>query len=254
MLFSRPTPWTPTAVEETLESCIDRMGHSDTSLLRQQYCSLLKKSNIAYTRWRQIPSTLTVDVKKQYRRTSATLHRVHGCITQSLGAASEKDFILERAGFWPRASPRDILNMLTLSQISLLSKSWKAVLIEYAEGITMVQRATRISQLTRPEYQAEHLRELSNPGRVGWDGVSHPDWLLIELESNLLIRQVQAEIASEMLAPSSGKNAVVQLNMGEGKSSVRESLIPCIVANLADRSSSPLSLRRLQIVRESFAW
>jgi hypothetical protein len=86
----------------------------------------------------------------------------------------------------------------------------------------MVQRAIRISRLTTPEYRAELERELGNTGRVGWGAMSHPDWLLIELESNLLVRQVQAEIASEMLAPSSGKNAVVQLNMGEGKSSVRK--------------------------------
>jgi len=254
MLFSRPTPRTPTPVEELLESCFDRVDHTGTSPLRQQYRSLLEKSNIAYTKRRQIPSTLTVDVEEEYRRTSARLHRVQGCITEALGAASEKDFILERAGLWPRASPRDILNKLSLSQRSLLSKSWKAAFIEYAEGVTMVQRAIRISRLTRPKYRAELERELGNSGRVRWDGVSHPDWLLIELESNLLIRQVQAEIASEMLAPSSGKNAVVQLNMGEGKSSVRESLIPCVVANLAGRSSSPLSLQRLQIVRKSFAW
>ena len=85
----------------------------------------------------------------------------------------------------------------------------------------MVQRAIRISRLTTPEYRAELERELSNSGRIGWDAMSHPDWLLIELESNILVRQVQADIASEMLAPSSGENAVVQLNMGEGKSSVR---------------------------------
>jgi len=253
MLFSRPTPSTPTPIEELLEICFDRMDHSGTSPLRQQYRSLLENSNIAYTKWRQMPSTLTVDVEEEYRCTSATLHRVQGCITESLGAASEKDFILEGAGLWPRASPRDILNKLTLSQRSLLSKSWKEALIGYAEGITMVQRAIRISRLRKPECRAELERELSNSGRVGWDAVSHPDWLLIELESNLLIRQVQAEIASEMLAPSKGKNAVVQLNMGEGKSSVRESAIPGIVSNLADRSSSPLSLRRLQIVRRSFA-
>ena len=216
MLLSRPTPCTVTPLEELLESCFDRVGDP----LQHQYRSLLENSSAAYTQWRQIPS---VSVEEEYHRTSIILRTIQDRIVKSLGASSEKDFILTGAGLWPRVSLRDLLNKLTISQRSLLSESWKAVLIEYAEGITMVQRATRISRLTKLKYRAELERELSNSGRVGWDGMSHPDWVLIELESRLLIRQVQAEIASEMLAPSSGKNSVIQLNMGEGKSSVRMS-------------------------------
>jgi hypothetical protein len=229
------------------------MGEIGVFPLQQQYRSLLEKSTIAYTQRKQIRGTSSVDVEEEYCHTSTTLHKVQDRITKSLGASSEKDFMLARAGLWPRVSPRDILDKLTISQRSILSESWKEAFIEYAEGITMVQRAIRISRLAKPEYRAELERELSNSGRVGWDGMSHPDWLLIELESNLLVRQVQADIASEMLAPSSGKNAVVQLNMGEGKSSVsRPLLVPLIMTDLATRSSSPLSLPRLQINHKSF--
>jgi hypothetical protein len=201
-----------------MESCFVGM---DDSPLQQQYHSLLKKSNVAYTKQRRAPDTLSVDVEEEHRRTSTALCGLQDRIMESFDALSEKDLFLARAGLWPLVSPRDVLNKLALSQRSLLSKPWKEALIKYAEGITMVQRAIRMSRLTKPEYQAELGRELSNPGRVGWDAMTYPDWLLIELESNLLVRQVQAEIASEMLAPGSGKNAVVQLNMGEGKSSVR---------------------------------
>ncbi len=208
----------PTPLEELLESCFDNVG---TSPLQQQYKSLLEKSKIAYAKQRQISGTSSVDVEKEYHRTSTTLDRSWDRIIECLGVLCEKDVILERAGLWPRVSPRDILDKLAISQRSILSKSWKVAFIKYAEEFTMVQRAIRISRLTAPEYRAELERELSNSGRIGWDAMSHPDWLLIELESNILLRQVQAEIASEMLAPSSGENLVVQLNMGEGKSSVR---------------------------------
>ena len=224
-LFSRPAPCKPTLLEELLESCFDRTDETGTTPLQQQYRSLLEKSRIANMKRRPIPNTSSVNVNEEYHRTSTTLHKVQDRIIESLGALSEKESVLSRAGLWPRLSPRDVLNKLTLSQRSRLSESWKAVLVEYAERITMVQRTIRISRLTKCEHRAEMERELSNPGRVGWDGMSHPDWLLVELESNLLVRQVQAEIANEMLAPSSGKNAVVQLNMGEGKSSVSEFLI-----------------------------
>ena len=201
-------------------------------------------SDAAYAKRNQVTLPSSIDVKGQ-RRTSTGLREAWDRIIKAFGVISEKDLILSRAGLWPRISPRDVLDKLTLQQRSSLSEQWKAALIEFAKVLTMVQRTIRISRLTSPEYRAEQERELSNTGRVGWDAMSHPDWLLIELESNLLVRQVQAEIASKMLAPSSGKNAVIQLNMGEGKSSVRGPLFtPLNVADPTDRSSSPSSLWR----------
>jgi hypothetical protein len=46
-----------------------------------------------------------------------------------------------------------------------------------------------------------------------------------------LVRRVQAEVADEMISPRSGNNTAMQLNMGEGKSSV---IVPVVVATLAD--------------------
>jgi len=221
MLLSRPTSCTPTPLEELLQSRFDRVDDIYTSPLQQQYSSLLEKSKVAHVNWRDTSDTSSVDVGHEYRRASTMLDGAWGRIIEALGALCEKDLILERAGLWPRLSPRDILDKLAISQRSLLSKSWKEELIKYAERLTRVQRACRVSRLTTPEYRAELERELGNSGGIGWDAVSYPDWLLIELESDLLIRQVQAEIASEMLSPRSGENTVVQLNMGEGKSSVR---------------------------------
>jgi hypothetical protein len=56
----------------------------------------------------------------------------------------------------------------------------------------------------------------------------------MEIKSAIMIREVQEQIASEMRSPSSsGTNAVMQLNMGEGKSTV---IIPMVAAALADGS------------------
>jgi len=64
------------------------------------------------------------------------------------------------------------------------------------------------------------MREANNDSQSSWNTLENPEWLLVELESDLLIRQVQAEITMEMLEPRSKQNSVMQLNMGEGKSSV----------------------------------
>ena len=52
-----------------------------------------------------------------------------------------------------------------------------------------------------------------------------------QLQSNLLVRRVQVDVANEMVSPSSGENTTMQLNMGKGKSSV---IVPISVAKLAD--------------------
>jgi hypothetical protein len=54
---------------------------------------------------------------------------------------------------------------------------------------------------------------------------------LCQIQGNFLIRRAQAEAAMEIMSPRSGENTVMQVNMGEGKSSV---IIPIAAAALAD--------------------
>ncbi len=95
-------------------------------------------------------------------------------------------------------------------------------------AISNLQRAERL--LACIGNDSELLSELSNPCRRDWDPVYYPDWLLLEIENNILIRQVQAQIAREIISPSSGTNSILQLNMGEGKSSVIVPIIPFLVS------------------------
>ena len=54
---------------------------------------------------------------------------------------------------------------------------------------------------------------------------------LCQIQGNFLIRRAQAKTAMEIMSPRSGENTVMQVNMGEGKSSV---IIPIAAAALAD--------------------
>ncbi len=130
---------------------------------------------------------------------------------------------------WPRLSTTSLLQHLAGGKVSSLRDDWKASLIEYALAISTLQRAERL--LMCIGNKSELLSELSNPGHQGWDITHYPDWLLLEIENNILIRQVQAQIAREMISPSSGANSILQLNMGEGKSSI---IVPIVAAALAD--------------------
>ena len=133
------------------------------------------------------------------------------------------------ANMWPRLSTISLLQNLAGDKVVTLPDEWKGALIEYGLAISHLQRAERL--LARLGDDLELLSELSNPGHQGWNPMHHPDWLLLEVESNILIRPVQAQIADEMISPSSGTNSIMQLNMGEGKSSV---IVPIVAAALAD--------------------
>ncbi|KAI3589065.1 hypothetical protein IWW34DRAFT_826868 [Fusarium oxysporum f. sp. albedinis] len=86
-------------------------------------------------------------------------------------------------------------------------------------------RAKRLVSFCKDE--AVLIRELENSGHEGWRVHEYPEWLLLECESEIMIRQVQQQIARQMMHPSDGENISLQLNMGEAKSSV---IVPIVVS------------------------
>jgi Protein of unknown function (DUF3638) len=73
-----------------------------------------------------------------------------------------------------------------------------------------------------------------------------------QIEANLVVRPVQVAIAREMISPASKRNISLQLNMGEGKSSV---IIPLVASALANGSNlvrvltlKPLSNQMFQLL------
>ena len=135
-------------------------------------------------------------------------------------------------GLCPRLSTCSLLQHLSTKSLMAINipSCWKSVLVQFGLSITALQKYERL--LACMHDTSELLKEITNQGHQGWDALQHPEWLLFEIENNILIRPVQARIAQEMISPSSGKNAIVQLNMGEGKSSV---IAPIVAATLADR-------------------
>ena len=129
----------------------------------------------------------------------------------------------------PRLSPLLILEQLTRKRWSQLSGEWKRCFIAYGVSITALQRARRLlSLIGRSE---DLVRELQNPGHTNWDPYEFPESLLLEIENGLLIRDVQEQIAQTMRNIQPKQNSVMQLNMGEGKSSV---IVPIVAVALAD--------------------
>ncbi|KAI4721480.1 hypothetical protein E4T48_02363 [Aureobasidium sp. EXF-10727] len=155
------------------------------------------------------------------------LQHIHGALAPRTSAEA----ILSSADLWPRCSEGNLLRHLSAANISSLGSSWKAVLLFLAESIASLQRAERMLVLQKKQNHRSLQKELRTPGREGWSAEEYPSWLLLEIENNITIRPLQAKVAKEMMSPSSGSNSVMQLNMGEGKSSV---IVPMLAAALAD--------------------
>ncbi|CAF5043695.1 unnamed protein product, partial [Rotaria socialis] len=79
-------------------------------------------------------------------------------------------------------------------------------------------------------------REISNVPHANWAPSQNLPWLIMELEMNITIREIQVEVARHMTQPimnnnseSNMRNTVMQLNMGEGKTSV---IVPMLALSL----------------------
>ncbi|KAK3326774.1 hypothetical protein B0H66DRAFT_493770, partial [Apodospora peruviana] len=135
--------------------------------------------------------------------------------------------------WWPRITPASLLERLQRHE--RLPDNWRRALVEYARSIALLQRAQRLALLFASAKFKLLAREMENTGHQGWDPLEHPEYLLFEVENELLIRPTQYRIASAMRRgdddSATVRNAVMQLNMGEGKSSV---IVPIVAAALAD--------------------
>lgn len=129
-------------------------------------------------------------------------------IQGTLAPLREVDDLMDMAGLWPCISPISLLQQLSTNGSVKLSTPWKRALISYGKAIAGFQRSERLLTYNKLGKEREFHSEVANTGHQEWDPMVHPDWLLIEIENNFLVRQVQNQIASEMMKPTSKKNQV----------------------------------------------
>ena len=146
--------------------------------------------------------------------------------------AQTRELLLSLAGLWPYITPRTLLSRLSYVHYSKLHDTWRRSLLAYADSIVTYQKGLRLLTFSESGNHLAFCKEVRNSKNNGWSPYEQPDWRLMEIENDFLIRPIQARVAYEMIAPSAGnKNFVMQLNMGEGKSSV---IIPMLACALAD--------------------
>jgi len=233
--------------DDKLEALVRDFQGERPSGLRKTYTEELKKSIDAF--YDQIAPSETVDIigltttlRSLRNECENYMRAVFRAIEARLAPLHLKSsFMVFKAGLWPRVSPALLLQHLATNSMTRLSHGWKITLVAYGTAITMAQRLERLIRLApvgtpndiSPELSSDFLKEFENTGHQNWSIFTHPDWLLIEIENNFLIRPVQADIALSMIAPEGNQNSIMQLCMGEGKTSV---IVPIVAASLADKT------------------
>ncbi|CAF3890068.1 unnamed protein product, partial [Rotaria sp. Silwood1] len=103
------------------------------------------------------------------------------------------------------------------------------------------QQLERALHFANQEKWEDFEKEILNVPHTNWTPSEHVPWLILELEMNITIREMQVQVARHMIQPilnennSSVRNIVMQMNMGEGKTSV---ILPMLALSLCSSSSS----------------
>ncbi|KAI9433421.1 hypothetical protein BJY52DRAFT_1160284 [Lactarius psammicola] len=246
----------PPTREEGLGYLIQEFRNSRESLLRhygddlqKSYSKFLEKS-ASFPIHRGIPPQ---EALRHYRDLcSKKKDALFSEISAALAPSQQVEKVVSVSGLWPRITPRSVLQELSRDRIHAMTDQCKRAIIRYAVAFLKYQQSQRLLELSLRNRDDELLQEAETACEEVAAACS-PDWLLIQIDANFLARQLQLDIAHEMISPSCQRSAVLQLNMGEGKSSV---IVPLVAATLADGSHlarivtlKPLSNQMFQLLR-----
>ncbi|RYP73457.1 hypothetical protein DL771_003629 [Monosporascus sp. 5C6A] len=209
------------------------------SAIHRNYASDLQRSLAAFERCNQSTSpsqALPVVVKHDIHSLQQDVERHFNDIEFALGRPNASMSpvqveLLKRGNLWPAVTRVTILEQLRSTSECKFGSRMKESIIQAALAITELQRQIRLESYRQSKDTVRLEEEQINIGHSNWRPDQYPDWLLLEIESDLLIRETQVEVALAIIAPNSGECSVLQLNMGQGKTSC---IIPMVASLLAD--------------------
>ncbi|KXX73436.1 hypothetical protein MMYC01_210194 [Madurella mycetomatis] len=151
--------------------------------------------------------------------------------TAAFSSGDPRSRWLRLADLWLWTTPISILEPLRSSNKFHLDRGTRALIVSFGLSVTRLQRLQRIRSAQLRNDTSKAVREWRNVGHAGWSPLDLPDWLLLEIDNNLLIRPEQVEVARAMISPVSRSNSVLQMNMGSGKTSCIVPMAMSVLAN-----------------------
>ncbi|KAE8369244.1 hypothetical protein BDV27DRAFT_153320 [Aspergillus caelatus] len=227
----------PKGYRETdeLSSILTKLA-SSRSAVRKAYARDMKDSLTALQR--QSTEHDTVEVIPTPANLPAIILEAQGQLRYQLAEicaffiANDTRYKWLHAGqLWPCTTAVTVLEQLRSTNMYRFGPGMKDALLSYGLSITHVQQLLRIYDASLKNDIQRLQDEYNNRGHESWEPSEFPDWLLMEIEANMLIRKVQVAVARATMLPESKSNSVLQLNMGQGKTSVIMPMVACVLAN-----------------------
>lgn len=126
---------------------------------------------------------------------------------------------LQLVDLWPNMTATALLTELRTTSENTFGIGTKEALVSLGIAVTKFQQLLRIQDAQKRRKEQQRLDELANNGHTNWDPMEYPDWLLLEIDGDVMLREEQIQVALATIAPASGGNSVLQLLMGKGKTS-----------------------------------
>ncbi|KAI8634298.1 hypothetical protein F5Y19DRAFT_487754 [Xylariaceae sp. FL1651] len=221
-----------------LDKILEQFVTSDNSL-RMQYGIDLQKSlqclKAVYQKGQLDTKLHIVEVERilnsALRECRLKMRHDFDQILKTFASNDDRFSWLELGFLQPCTTRVEVLELLRSTLSHRFGTRMKEALVTFALVTSNLQRLERIrASLLRKDQRALH-EELRNPGHENWDPLQYSDWLLLEIDCNILIRQQQVDVAKAIISPRSRINSVLQMNMGQGKTSC---IVPMAIASLAD--------------------
>lgn len=191
------------------------------SVVQTQYCADLMQSIRALERLRIVRSHNnekdTEDTSSRIELAKREVQERFDMISRALDMSDSRSQWLKEAGLWPCLTPVSVLEQLRSSAKVIFGAYMKEMLIAYAVSLVSLQRVLRMQDAKLNNNNQRLFDERKNTPHVNWNPLEHPDWVLLEIEANISIRQDQVDVARATISPPSGTNSVLQMNMGQGK-------------------------------------
>ena len=221
---SHETPVVSPEIQE-LESIIKTVQGSDSeqqkSIVQQRYAQDLMHSLDALKLVRNVKgnrSTPTQSIALTHHIALARQTMVKNF--HLIDNALEKDVLgklwYQEGGLWPCITPVALLEHLRSTGATIFGNHMKETLVAYGVSMTHLQRLMRMEE-ARIKCNSQGLaEEEENQGYSNWNPMKYPEWLLLQIDADFLIRPGQVDVALATIFPTSGANSVLQMNMGEG--------------------------------------
>ncbi|RDL37029.1 Uncharacterized protein BP5553_04462 [Venustampulla echinocandica] len=223
---------------DELNKIIDQVTRSK-SAVRQQYGNDLKQSLDALRGLKNLVvdegevtdlTNLSEAILKARNHTKERLN----WLQETFERDDSRVIWLQQGGLWPIITPVTVLENLRSISRCVFGDGMKELITAYALCITSLQRLIRIEDAQQKSQYQRMIEEQRNLGHTNWNPQDQPDWLLLEIDANMLIRPVQVDVTLATTSPYSGSNSVLQMNMGQGKTSC---IIPMSAVSLANGKS-----------------